>query len=67
MVKGVVSQIKTLKSTGDITLAIDVPKEFLLRCVPLHFETVYLLTEEELAATQGYKKKNDFTDDQEGD
>lgn len=59
MIKGHISQIKTSKATGDIVLAVEVPREYLKDTVELHLETVYLLSELEYADLQGYKKKEE--------
>ncbi len=57
MVKGVCTQIKTLKTTGDVVLSIDVPRELLKDCIALQFESVYLLTEAEYANLQKEKEE----------
>jgi hypothetical protein len=47
MVKGYVSQTKTLKTTGDITLAVEVVKDLKSQVMEIDHETVYVLSEAE--------------------
>ena len=49
MVSGYVSQVKTMTSTGDLKLAVEVVKEQIAYAFPLNLEKVVIMTEGEYA------------------